>query len=62
MLKAFFKNVPDMAISQGIKDIFALFIGFYEVGKPERFKLVGYGGFGHVQQSGKVANTHFVAS
>jgi hypothetical protein len=52
MLKAFFKNVPDMTVGQGVKDIFTLFVRFREVGKPERFKLAGYGGFGHVQRPG----------
>jgi hypothetical protein len=61
MLKTFFKDVPDMAVGQGIKDDFALFVRFHEVGKAEGFKLVGYGGFGHVEEDGKVADAHLVA-
>jgi hypothetical protein len=62
MLKTLFKNVPDMAVGKGVKDNFPLFIGFHEIGKPEGFKLVGYGGFGHVEESGKVADAHFITT
>lgn len=61
MLKPFFEYIFYMAVGERIIDDFALLFIFDEIGKPQRFELMGYGGFRHVQQDGQIAHAHFIA-
>jgi hypothetical protein len=61
MLKTLFKYVPNMIVRERIMDNLPMPVVLDEIGKPQGFKLVRYGGFGHTKQNGQVAYAHIFA-
>jgi len=60
MLKPLFKDVFYMAVGQRIVDFLSTLVVFHQIGKAQRFKLVGNRRFRHAKQYGNVANAHFL--
>jgi hypothetical protein len=56
---SFFQYFFDVVVGQCVEDVFSLSSVTYQFGMTQESELVGYGGFGHFQFFGDVANAEF---
>jgi hypothetical protein len=60
MFQSLSEDAPHMVIVQGIKNNLAIPAVLYQFALPQGLKLMGNGGFGHIQQHRYITDTKFL--